>query len=259
MQLSKNGEDLIKHFESLRLETYKCSSGKLTIGWGHTASCVEGQKITRKKAEELFQQDVRNVEKQVDSLLTVTVSQNLYDALVSFVFNCGVGNFKQSTILKKVNSRAPMEELTVQFRRWVFGKGKRVPGLVRRREAEILLASGVAWKTNITITDTDERSEVIDNTGTGVEAEWLRHEESAHNPSKNTTVVGSSVAAVLAIGNEAVSNPAIVASSLKESAEELSPYLEYAPIVSYGITTLMVMSLLFVIYNRVKKIVESKF
>lgn len=259
MKISQNGIDLIKHFEGLRLDAYLCSSQVLTIGWGHTKTVKVGQKITRKKADELFAQDIKIYEDGVNRLVTVPISQNLFDALVSFSFNLGLGNLEKSNLLRKVNAKAPWVEIAPQFRRWVFGKGKRVAGLVRRREAEVLLAAGLPWKTSATITDAIERDETIEQIGSGIEAEWTRHEESASNPAKNTTVVGSAVAMVLAAGNEIVANPATVASSLKDSAQELNPYLQYAPWVSGGITALMIASLAFVVFNRVKNILASKF
>lgn len=259
MKISQNGIDLIKHFEGLRLEAYLCSSQVLTIGWGHTKTVKVGQRISRKKADELFAEDIKVYEDGVNKLVTVPISQNLFDALVSFAFNLGLGNLGKSNLLKKVNAKAPWVEIAPQFRRWVFGKGKRVEGLVRRREAEVLLAAGLPWKTSATITDQVERDETLEQVGNGIEAEWTRHEESASNPAKNTTVVGSAVAMVLAAGNEIVANPATVATTLKDSAQELNPYLQYAPWVSGGITALMIGSLLFVVFNRIKNILASKY
>jgi lysozyme len=258
MKISQNGIDLIKHFEGLRLTAYRCTSGVLTIGYGHTKTVKAGQRITKATAEDLLRQDIKEYEDAVNRLVKVQISQNLFDALVSFAFNCGIGNLTKSTLLKKVNNKASWVELAPQFRRWSYGRGVKVAGLVRRREAEVLLAGGLPWKTSATLTDSEERKDTLAATGNVVEAEWIRHEESANNPAKNTTVVGSTVAIVLAAGNEIISNPATIAASLKDSANELSGYTQYVPIVSGGITALMVASLVFVIFNRVKKIFESK-
>jgi lysozyme len=259
MKLGLPGEELIKHFEGLRLKAYLCSANVVTIGWGHTKTAKIGQTITKVRAQELFNQDIEFFVREVNNLVKVDISQNLFDALVSFAYNCGAANLKKSTLLKKVNSRAPWAELLPQFNRWVFGGGKRLTGLVRRRQAEALLAGGMPWKTSATQTDAEERNNVLDESNGVVEAEWLRHETNAATPSKNTTVVGSTAAIVLALGNEVVTNPALAASTLKDSADELGSYVQYVPVISYGITALMVGSLGFVIYTRVKKLIDSKF
>jgi lysozyme len=65
----------------------------------------------------------------------VPLTQNQFDALVSFVFNLGVGNFRTSTLLKKLNA-GDNDGAAQEFGRWIHAGGKALPGLVRRREAE---------------------------------------------------------------------------------------------------------------------------
>lgn len=263
MNLSLNGETLIKHFEGLRLVPYLCTSGVVTVGWGHTKTAKIGKKITTVKAQELFNSDVKVFVDGVNSLLKVDVSQNLFDAMVSLSFNIGLGNFSKSTLLKLVNNKKPWLEIAPQFRRWVFSAGVRSQGLARRREAEILLAQGMPWKNPTTATDTQERNEVRAVAFAGVEAEWVRHEKEANNPIKNTTVLGSSVASGLAIVQGAVtyanSNPEAVATSVKDTATQIQEYTPYAPWIAPSISLLMVVSLGLVIWSRVKKIIESKY
>jgi lysozyme len=200
MKLGAKGDELIKHFEGLRLTSYKCAANVWTIGWGHTSSARPGQTITRARANSLFKQDIAKFEDAVNRLVTVDISQDLFDALVSLAFNIGIGNFEKSTLLKVVNRKGSWSEIAGQFRRWVFGGGRRLMGLVKRREAEAMLAAGLPWKTAGTVTDDEERSEIDDEARGSVEAEWIRHEDEATKPMTNTTVIGSSVAIVSSIG-----------------------------------------------------------
>lgn len=263
MKLSKEGADLIQHFEGLRLEAYKCAADVWTIGWGHTKTVKPGDKITRARAVELFNQDIKVFEDGVNRLVTVNISQSLFDALVSLSFNIGLANFSKSTLLKVVNRRAPWSEVAPQIRRWVFGGGRRLNGLVRRREAEVLLAAGLPWRTKGTTTDQDERDETHMYSVGSVEAEWIRHENEANRPVTNTTVLGSTVAVVGTAVTTAFEfikdSPDVAAEAVKTTAEQVQEYQPFVPVVEYGVSALMIVSLLFVIYSRVKKLAEAKY
>jgi lysozyme len=92
VKISKAGLDLIKSFEGLRLEPYYCSSRVLTIGYGSTGPHVkEGMKITKEEAEKLLIKDVSRFEDGVNKLINIPLTQQQFDALVSFAFNCGRG------------------------------------------------------------------------------------------------------------------------------------------------------------------------
>ena len=93
MNLSEKGISLIKKFEGCHLTAYLCPAGKWTIGYGHTAGVVKGMKITQEQADEYLRQDCKSSEKAVNALGR-NLNQNQFDALVSFAFNCGVGNLK---------------------------------------------------------------------------------------------------------------------------------------------------------------------
>jgi len=138
MRTSESAKAKIKEMEGLRLEAYRCPSGVLTIGYGHTGTDVtKGMKITQARADALFDGDVARTERDVDMALGMTnVSQCQYDALVSFTYNLGAGNLRKSTLLKKVKSYPGNPSIRDEFRRWVYSKGKRLPGLVKRREWE---------------------------------------------------------------------------------------------------------------------------
>ncbi|MCE5294827.1 MAG: lysozyme [Chlamydiales bacterium] len=140
MKTSEQGLALIKQFESLKLKAYICPAGKLTIGYGHTGSDVQtGMSITQIKAEELLQGDVRPVETFLNHNLT-RLSQNQFDALVSLIFNIGIGNFKTSTLFKLAKINPDDAAIATQFARWNKGRANGVlqalPGLTKRRAIE---------------------------------------------------------------------------------------------------------------------------
>lgn len=135
MKISQGGINLIKRFEGLKLKAYKCSAGVLSIGYGSTKGVYEGMEITEQEADNLLRTDLLIAEGAVDQLVTYPLSQLQFDALVSFVFNCGSGNFKKSTLLKQIN-RGEILPAAEQFLKWVKAGGKTLPGLVKRREAE---------------------------------------------------------------------------------------------------------------------------
>ncbi|MBL5829218.1 lysozyme [Serratia fonticola] len=135
MIVDVNGLNLIKQFEGLRLRAYQCSANVWTIGYGHTAGVGEDDIITEEQAIFLLRQDVAEGEMVVNQHMNVLLTQNQFDALVSLVFNIGAGNFRASTLLKKLNIR-DYDGAAKEFLRWVNAGGKMLPGLVRRREAE---------------------------------------------------------------------------------------------------------------------------
>ena len=130
---------LIKEFEGLRLHAYQDSAGVWTIGWGHTGDVKRGQSITIHQAEALLALDIGIAAAAVNRHVEAPLSQNMFDALVSFTFNLGEGRLAQSTLLKKLNLR-DYHAAAAEFPKWVKGKhkGKKVtlPGLVKRRAAE---------------------------------------------------------------------------------------------------------------------------
>jgi lysozyme len=138
MKASNGIKDFIKRYEGCKLTSYKDSVGVLTIGYGHTGSDVKaGRTITQAEANNLFDKDIAAFEGQLNSLLVGTqVSQNQFDALLSFSFNLGIGKLKTSTLFKKVKSNPSDESIGNEFRRWVYAGGKVLSGLVRRRDEE---------------------------------------------------------------------------------------------------------------------------
>lgn len=135
MKISKQGIELIKKYEGLRLKAYKCPSNIWTIGYGHTKNVVKGMHITGKQAESFLKDDLKVFEEAVNSYVKVELNQNQFDALVSFSFNCGTGSLKKSTLLKKLNNKN-YEEAANEFLRWNKSNGIMLEGLVKRRKEE---------------------------------------------------------------------------------------------------------------------------
>ncbi|EPY02700.1 lysozyme [Magnetospirillum fulvum] len=130
------GKDIIRQCEGLRLKAYLCPAGKLTIGYGHTGPDVKtGMTITEEDANTLLSRDLVAAEKAIVGAVSVTITDNQFSALVSFVFNLGAGNFYGSTLLKKLNAN-DIFGAADEFLRWNKVNGQVLAGLTRRREAE---------------------------------------------------------------------------------------------------------------------------
>ena len=138
MKASEKAYSLIRQFEGLRLTAYRCSAGVWTVGYGHTFGVVPGMNITKEQAEELLRQDIALSENIVNAAC-LNLRQCQFDALVSFVFSVGGGNFRKSTLLKKVKANPDDNSIMDEFLRWVYANGVVLPGLQRRRLAEMRL------------------------------------------------------------------------------------------------------------------------
>jgi len=143
-QINAEGLALVKEFEGLhqripgvpgQVRAYIDPVGIPTIGYGHTEGVTLGMVITFEEAEELLRKDLREFEGKVSSLAQVPLTENQFSALVSFAFNAGAEALRNSTLLRRLNA-GRYEEAADQFLRWVMGGGQRLPGLVRRRQAE---------------------------------------------------------------------------------------------------------------------------
>lgn len=151
MYISKHGLQLIKDFEGLKLQSYKCPAGIWTIGYGHTKDVRPGDKIDELEAAKFLQDDVWYFERGVENLVKVPITQGQFDALVSFSFNLGLDldddnlaeGLGDSTLLRLLN-RGDYTGAADQFLVWNKAGGRVVSGLTRRREAERALFLGVA-------------------------------------------------------------------------------------------------------------------
>ena len=144
MNTSAEGLALIKKFEGCELEAYQCSAGVWTIGYGHTKDVVQGMTISKEEAEQMLIDELHEYESYINEYVTAALSQNQFDALVSWVYNLGPANLKASTMLKVLNS-GKYEDVPAQMKRWNKAGGKVLEGLIRRREAEACLFRGAEW------------------------------------------------------------------------------------------------------------------
>lgn len=136
MILTKEGLELIKHFEGLRLKAYDDGYGFLTIGYGHTGRDVHPERVlTLDEAEKLLDEDTERTMECVHDLCTAELTPNQCSALVSFTFNLGCGNLKRSSLLSLLNL-GHTSSAADEFLKWNKVRGIEVDGLTARRTAE---------------------------------------------------------------------------------------------------------------------------
>ena len=143
MSVSNKGVDLICEFEGKRLVAYDDGVGVWTIGFGtikypNGARVKKGDTCTLDQAKEYMRHDLIEFEHTVNSSVKVPLNQNQFDALVSLAYNIGSNAFKSSTLVKKLNT-GDYQGAADQFNVWVNAGGKRMQGLVNRRDREKLL------------------------------------------------------------------------------------------------------------------------
>jgi lysozyme len=125
----------ISSFEGTSLQAYRDPVGIVTICNGHTRTAKLGQTVTSERCAELLREDSSEAQQAVKRLVRVPVTQEQYDALVSFTFNVGSSNLASSTLLRKVNA-GDCRGAEREFHRWNRAKGIVLPGLTKRRAAE---------------------------------------------------------------------------------------------------------------------------
>jgi len=142
MILNKEGYLLITKFEGLSLKPYLCSAKIPTIGYGNTyypdgkRVTLLDKEITKEYAFDMFKELADRYAKRVDSLVTSNINQNQFNALVSFAYNVGTGNFASSTLLKKVNKFSIDLSIRNEFLRWNKVNKVVINGLTNRRNEE---------------------------------------------------------------------------------------------------------------------------
>lgn len=141
MKISATGLELIKQHEGLRLAAYQDSVGVWTIGYGSTRGVTCAMEINQAEADERLRRDVETAEKCVNNSVSVDMSQGMFDALCSFVFNLGCRAFGNSKLLRKLNA-GDDDGAAQEFLRWDHAGGKKLAGLTARRkhEQEVFLA-----------------------------------------------------------------------------------------------------------------------
>ncbi len=149
MKASDNCLALIRECEGFRAAPYRCPAGVPTIGYGSTRYAdgrpvaMTDQPITAAQADTIMRATLREYEAAVSRYVAVPLNQGQFDALVDFAYNCGAQNLRTSTLLRKLNA-GDYSGASNEFGRWVNGGGKKLPGLVKRRELERRLFVGAA-------------------------------------------------------------------------------------------------------------------
>ncbi|MBE8595470.1 lysozyme [Xenorhabdus sp. BG5] len=138
MKISESGINKLKSYEGLKLKAYPdpaTGAAPWTIGYGHTKGVESGQVITTQQAEEFLHQDLIPVYAAIQQLVKVPLTQGQFDALCSFIFNLGIGNFAHSTLLKKLNA-GDYQGAAKEFVKWDSADGRALAALRMRRESE---------------------------------------------------------------------------------------------------------------------------
>jgi lysozyme len=146
MEIDDRALDLIRRFEGLRLDAYRCAAGVWTIGYGHTSAAgppqvKPGLRITAAEAERVLRADAARIAAAIRPMITREISPARFAALVSFAFNVGPDAFRRSSVLKAVNA-GDFERVPQRLALWVKANGRTLPGLIRRRAAEAAVFAG---------------------------------------------------------------------------------------------------------------------
>lgn len=125
----------IKEFEGYRQKAYRCPAGVWTCGYGHTRGVSAKTSCTQAQADAWLRQDLDPLEKKLNSIKEID-SQGKLDACLDFCFNLGLGSFLRSTLLKMIKAGMGEKLIKAEFLGWVYAGGRKLDGLVKRREWE---------------------------------------------------------------------------------------------------------------------------
>lgn len=168
-QLNDETIEHIKRWEGLRLKAYPDPGSRngepWTIGYGHVSDdyfkVFRGLTISEEKAADLLLHDLEETVAAVDSLVKVSLTDNQFGALVSFAFNVGVGAFKKSTLLKKLNA-SQYNAVPGELAKWKYNDGKPMDGLINRRAAEAGLWAKGAFVSSNNVAVEPEKKPILD-------------------------------------------------------------------------------------------------
>ncbi len=127
---------LIRRFEGCRLKAYQDQVGVWTIGYGTTEGVHSGMVIDQQTAESLMEKDVQYRAQLLTEWITVPVSDNEMDAMISLAYNIGLHAFHRSHLLFNLNSGHPKLQVADNFLSWIYAGGRVNQGLVNRRGVE---------------------------------------------------------------------------------------------------------------------------
>lgn len=230
--VSASGVNLVKRFEGLHkvgqdgiIRAYRCPAGRWTVGYGHTKGVRSGVQGSEAQCEQWLQEDLNVAGQAIKRHVRVPLSQAQYDALASFIFNIGEGNFAKSTLLKKLNNGL-YDDVPAQILRWnkatVDGVLTELRGLTRRRTAEAALFA----------MDAPLASD-------GGEAMVQKPEQRATKPlTQSKTMAGVGVAGLATVAQEA--------------AQKLEGLTAYSDAIQYAFLALSIAGIVLVAYARIK-------
>lgn len=135
LAISAMGSAYIMQVEGVKLKPYLDSAGVPTVCIGSTKNVVMGKPVTIEECNKRYKKDLDTADAALERLVKVPITQNQYDALISFTFNLGEGNLAKSTLLKKINAQE-CKAAAAEFNRWVYAGGVKLRGLVKRRAEE---------------------------------------------------------------------------------------------------------------------------
>ena len=135
MKVSDIFLEKLMEMEGCRLVAYRDAAGVPTIGYGHTAGVRMGDRISKQQAKALLREDAETVMRQVRALDVARTEAQL-EALTSFAFNLGIARLRSSTLLKVIRQGGSKQAIQREFKRWVYAGGRKLSGLVKRREWE---------------------------------------------------------------------------------------------------------------------------
>ena len=132
MRASNTLIERLKKMEGCRLTAYQDSVGVWTIGYGHTSGVKKGDRITQYQAEQFLREDLKRFEDAASKVRNLS-TQGRFDAVVDFMYNCGIANFNSSTLKKYIECGKATWEIQEEFLKWVYAKKVKLGGLVSRR------------------------------------------------------------------------------------------------------------------------------
>lgn len=144
MKITDKGINLIKKYEGCKLKAYSCPAHIPTIGWGNTAykngaKVKLGDEITQEQADELLMHTLNYFADGIKKLVSKELTDNQFNALLSFAYNLGIGNLRISTLVRKINANPSDASIKDEFARWNKAGGKVLAGLTKRRTEEAKL------------------------------------------------------------------------------------------------------------------------
>lgn len=142
LNISKDGLKLIEGFEGFRSRAIRLKNGKYTVGFAHSVTARDGMEVSHEQAEQLLLWDLVPIQEAVRHMVHAPLTQKQFDAIVSFVFNIGVENFRTSDVLRHINQGEPISAaiaMNAWRRAYINGKNIIIDAMVRRRAQEIAM------------------------------------------------------------------------------------------------------------------------